>query len=86
MYSKIILSQTREGDEDGCLQTCEVYNLRLNAVLVVLSGCNTGMGKLSRGEGLIGMTRAFLYAGKFIQFQNHLSGRIFSHKIGLREV
>jgi len=63
MYSKIILAQTHGGDEDGYLQTYEVYNLRLNADLVVLSGCNTGLGKLSRGEGLIGMTRAFLYAG-----------------------
>ncbi len=63
MYSKIILAQTGEESEDGFLQTYEVYNLKLNADLVVLSGCNTGLGKLSRGEGLIGMTRAFLYAG-----------------------
>lgn len=63
MYSKIILSQSNTGDEDGLLQTYEIYNLRLNADLVVLSGCNTGLGRLNRGEGLIGMTRAFLYAG-----------------------
>ncbi|MDZ7261131.1 MAG: CHAT domain-containing protein, partial [candidate division KSB1 bacterium] len=64
MYSKIVLAQTGEETEDGYLQTYEVYNnLWLNADMVVLSGCNTGLGKLSRGEGLIGMTRAFLYAG-----------------------
>ncbi|MFQ5604350.1 MAG: CHAT domain-containing protein [bacterium] len=63
MYSKIILAQTEQQSEDGYLQTYEVYNLRLHAELVVLSGCNTGLGKLSRGEGLIGMTRAFQYAG-----------------------
>lgn len=63
MYSKIILSQTDKEIEDGYLQTYEVYNLRLNADMVVLSGCNTGLGPLSRGEGIIGMTRAFLYAG-----------------------
>lgn len=63
MYSKIILAQTESQQEDGFLQTYEVYNMRLNADLVVLSGCNTGLGKLSRGEGLIGMTRAFFYAG-----------------------
>ena len=63
MYSKIILAQTGNQKEDGYLQTYEVYNLRLNADLVVLSGCNTGLGRLSRGEGIIGMARAFLYAG-----------------------
>jgi CHAT domain-containing protein/Tfp pilus assembly protein PilF len=63
MYSKIILCQTGNDEEDGYLQPYEVYNLRLNAEMVVLSGCNTGIGKLRRGEGLISMTRAFLYAG-----------------------
>jgi tetratricopeptide (TPR) repeat protein len=63
MYSKIVLAQNGEGAEDGYLQTYEVFNLKLNAEMVVLSGCSTGLGKLSRGEGLIGMTRAFLYAG-----------------------
>jgi tetratricopeptide (TPR) repeat protein len=63
MYSKIVLAQAEDGGEDGYLQTYEIYNLQLNADLVVLSGCGTGLGKLSRGEGLIGMSRAFLYAG-----------------------
>ena len=41
----------------------DIYNLRLNADLVVLSGCRTALGKEVRGEGLIGLTRGFQYAG-----------------------
>jgi CHAT domain-containing protein len=49
--------------EEGLLQVREVFNLELHADLVVLSACQTGQGKEVSGEGLIGMTRAFLYAG-----------------------
>ena len=41
----------------------EIYSLRLNADLVVLSACDTGRGRMARGEGIIGLTRGFLYAG-----------------------
>ncbi|MBI1747889.1 MAG: CHAT domain-containing protein [Acidobacteria bacterium] len=50
-------------EEDGILQVSEIFNLELAAELVVLSACESGLGKLIRGEGMLGLTRAFLYAG-----------------------
>jgi len=47
----------------GFLGLTDIYNLKLRADLVVLSACGTALGKDVRGEGLIGMTRAFMYAG-----------------------
>jgi CHAT domain-containing protein len=49
--------------EDGFLQLQDIYNLNLPADLVVLSACETGLGKEIRGEGLMGLTRGFMYAG-----------------------
>jgi CHAT domain-containing protein len=51
------------GGEDGRLEVREVFGLDLQARLVVLSACETGLGKLSRGDELVGLQRAFLYAG-----------------------
>lgn len=53
----------KDAQEDGILYSGEIYNLELNASLVTLSACETGLGKISRGEGIIGLTRALLYAG-----------------------
>jgi CHAT domain-containing protein/tetratricopeptide (TPR) repeat protein len=50
-------------ERNGFLRTMDVSNLRLAADLVVLSGCRTGLGKEVTGEGMLGLTRAFLYAG-----------------------
>ncbi|HEY3134693.1 MAG TPA: CHAT domain-containing protein [Blastocatellia bacterium] len=61
--SGIILSLVDSDKEDGILQMAEIMRLRLNADLVTLSACRTGLGKLVSGEGVLGLTRAFLYAG-----------------------
>jgi CHAT domain-containing protein len=67
LNSALVLSipdKVREGGENGLLQTWEIFEqVRLDADLVTLSACNTGMGQELRGEGLIGLTRAFHYAG-----------------------
>jgi CHAT domain-containing protein/tetratricopeptide (TPR) repeat protein len=49
--------------QEGFLRLNEIYNLHLNADLVVLSACQTGLGKEVRGEGLMGLVRGFMYAG-----------------------
>jgi len=55
-------SDTNSSD-DGLLHSFELYQLQLNAELVVLSGCNTGTGKLQLGEGLLSLARSFYYTG-----------------------
>ncbi|MCG9889725.1 MAG: CHAT domain-containing protein [Thermosynechococcaceae cyanobacterium MS004] len=49
--------------QDGFLRLNDIFNLNLPAELVVLSACQTGSGKEVRGEGLVGLTRGFMYAG-----------------------
>src|SRR5262245_5514333 len=50
-------------EQDGFLRLHEIYNLKLSADLVVLGGCRTGLGKEVKGEGLMSLTRGFMYAG-----------------------
>ena len=63
--SGVILSRFDEAGrpQDGFLASYEIYNLDLPAELVVLSACQTALGKEVRGEGLVGLTRGFMYAG-----------------------
>jgi tetratricopeptide (TPR) repeat protein len=61
--SGIALARAPGGEEDGLLQMGEIFGLRLRADLAVLSACGSGRGRLARGEGLTGLTTAFLYAG-----------------------
>jgi CHAT domain-containing protein len=62
-FSKMIFSSVAGSPEDGMLNTYEVYNVRVNAMMVVLSSCNTGSGKLVTGEGILSLARGFLFAG-----------------------
>lgn len=63
--SAIVLSLVNEQGQpqNGFLRLNEIYNLDLPADLVMLSACQTGLGKEIRGEGLVGLTRGFMYAG-----------------------
>jgi len=63
--SAIVLSLVDEHGRprEGFLRANEIYNLKLPADLVVLSACQTGLGKEIRGEGIVGLTRGFMYAG-----------------------
>jgi len=61
--SAFILSSDKDSKEDGFLQLREIYNLNLNAELVVLSACQTGRGKLEKGEGILGFPRIFFCLG-----------------------
>jgi len=69
LSSGLILSQPEAlgkkatEQDNGLLQAWEIFKLKLKAELVVLSACQTGLGAEIRGEGLIGLTRAFTYAG-----------------------
>jgi len=63
--SGILLSMVdpRGAPLNGFLQAHEIYTLKLGADLVVLSACRTALGTEVKGEGLIGLTRGFMYAG-----------------------
>lgn len=64
LFSKLLFTQNpKDSIEDNDLNTAELYNMHLPASLVVLSACNTGIGRLYRGEGILSLSRAFTYAG-----------------------
>jgi CHAT domain-containing protein/tetratricopeptide (TPR) repeat protein len=61
MMSEMIFAET--DSISGSLTAIDLYSMQLNSQLVVLSACNTGMGQLHRGEGIMSFSRAFAYAG-----------------------
>jgi len=63
LMSAVVLAQDDDPAEDGLLQVHEIMQLDLRADLVALSACNTGLGQVVHGEGLLGLTHAFLCAG-----------------------
>ncbi|MGD2086897.1 MAG: CHAT domain-containing protein [Candidatus Aminicenantes bacterium] len=62
-FQSLVLSRDTDEEEDGYLTLNEIMNCDYNAQLVVLSGCKTNVGKIARGEGVIGLTRAAMFAG-----------------------
>lgn len=62
-YSRLMFNNGGGPGEDGILYAYEIYNLQLNAEMAVLSSCNTGTGKLIKGEGIFSLARAFMYSG-----------------------
>lgn len=62
-YSYLAFSLPMDSTKSGLLFTRDLYNLRLNSDLVVLSACETGTGELQRGEGIISLARGFSFAG-----------------------
>jgi len=63
LYSKMVFSTDKSGKETRTLNTYEIYNLKLQSDMVVLSGCSTGSGKFQKGEGVMSLARGFLFAG-----------------------
>jgi len=61
--SGLILAQDSSDNEDNILFLDEILNLNLNSNLVMLSACETGLGKIYKGEGIIGLSRALIYSG-----------------------
>jgi CHAT domain-containing protein len=64
LYSKLIFFK-QKGDtiDDGMLNASELINMELHADMAVLSACNTGSGKMRKGEGIMSLSRDFFYAG-----------------------
>ncbi|MBU2556428.1 MAG: CHAT domain-containing protein [Bacteroidetes bacterium] len=63
MYSRLIFQQIGDSLDYYSLGTYELFGLRLNASMAVLSACNTGSGKLRQGEGIMSLTRGFIHSG-----------------------
>lgn len=64
-FSGVVMSLVDEQgkQQNGFLRLNDIFNLNLPAELIVLSACDTGKGELIQGEGIVGLTRGFMYAG-----------------------
>ncbi len=62
MFSRLVFTRTGD-DTNADITANELYSMQLNAEIAVLSACETGLGKLQRGEGMMSLSRAFMYAG-----------------------
>ena len=65
LNSMLVFTNVDTGDtiEDNRLYAYEIYNMKLNAQMAVLSSCNSGLGKMQKGEGMMSLARGFIYAG-----------------------
>jgi CHAT domain-containing protein len=63
MLSELVFAPEKRDTNSNVLHTYEVYGLNLNADMITLSACNTGSGKLQKGEGIMSLARGFIYAG-----------------------
>ncbi len=65
LYSQLVYALNNDTLEanDGLLNAYEIFNMQLNARMAVLSACNTGYGKMRKGEGIMSMARGFIFAG-----------------------
>ena len=57
------IALSKDDTSDGRLKVGKLYSMRLDADLVTLSACETGLGKVANGDDVVGLTRGFLYAG-----------------------
>ena len=83
--SCLLFEQATDSLEDGKLHTYELYNMKLSAQMAVLSACNTGIGKLQQGEGVMSLAHAFTYAGcpnvimSLWQVNDHSTAQLMQH-------
>jgi len=65
LYSHLAFTNVETADtiEDNKLYAYEIYNLKLNAQMAVLSSCSSGFGEMKKGEGMMSLARGFIYAG-----------------------
>ena len=63
LQSKLFFTDLEDSTQDNNLNAYEIYNIRLKSQMAVLSACKTGIGEIKRGEGIMSLSRAFLYAG-----------------------